>query len=329
VLKHIEPENPGHHHRCYSNKATDRYILGGRRGTEFIDLARGDVLWNSWARGVCMYGVMPANGLVYVPPHACGCYATTKLRGFNALAAEPQSLRPGVAQSERPDGGRLQRGPAFDEALAARPAALDPRDAWPTYRHDADHIYLRQMVFSKTGEHQEQGAPHLLTVSDFLDATWPHRSDWIFGTHTSLATGCSSREKKLRYGRLLAFSPSTLYGYGRKTVHWSNQLQDGPYRIFAVSRSSGSLLWEKGVPVEVRAMVVTDKTLFVAGPPATLLTSWQPPDEDKGAMLLAFSTSDGAEQGRCQLDSPPILDGMAAAAGRLYLTTTTGKVICF
>ena len=60
MLKHIEPENPGHHHRCYSNKATDRYILGGRRGTEFIDLARGDVLWNSWARGVCMYGVMPA-----------------------------------------------------------------------------------------------------------------------------------------------------------------------------------------------------------------------------------------------------------------------------
>ena len=83
------------------------------------------------------------------------------------------------------------------------------------------------------------------------------------------------------------------------------------------------------MPVEVRAIVVTDETLFVAGPSATLLTSWQAPDADKGAMLLAFSTSDGAEQGRCRINAAPILDGMAAAAGRMYLTTTTGKVICF
>jgi len=85
VLMHVEPENPGHHHRCYQNKATDRYILGGRRGTEFIDLASGEVLWHSWARGVCRYGVMPSNGLLYVPPHACGCYVAAKLTGFNAL----------------------------------------------------------------------------------------------------------------------------------------------------------------------------------------------------------------------------------------------------
>jgi len=55
ILMHVEPENPSHHHRCYSNKATDRYILGGRRGTEFIDLKSGDVLWHSWARGTCRY----------------------------------------------------------------------------------------------------------------------------------------------------------------------------------------------------------------------------------------------------------------------------------
>ena len=30
-----------HHHRCYRDKATSRYILGGRTGTEFIDLATG------------------------------------------------------------------------------------------------------------------------------------------------------------------------------------------------------------------------------------------------------------------------------------------------
>ncbi len=64
VLMEIAQENPLHHHRCYQNKATNKYILGGRRGTEFLDLATGEVQWNSWARGVCRYGIMPANGLL-------------------------------------------------------------------------------------------------------------------------------------------------------------------------------------------------------------------------------------------------------------------------
>ncbi|NCP33624.1 MAG: hypothetical protein COZ06_06590 [Armatimonadetes bacterium CG_4_10_14_3_um_filter_66_18] len=112
VLKEINPENPNHHHRCYSNKATDRYLVGGRRGTEFIDLQSGEVWWNSWARGVCMYGVMPANGLLYAPPHACGCYATVKLSGFNALApAEQQSAVSGQPSAPEP----LEKGPAYGQ----------------------------------------------------------------------------------------------------------------------------------------------------------------------------------------------------------------------
>ena len=118
VLNHIEPENPGHHHRCYINKATDRYILGGRRGTEFIDLQTGEVLWHSWARGVCKYGVMPANGLLYVPPHACGCYTAAKLTGFNALA-------PGIQRSETTTSG------------GAESAAAAPR--WASVSLDASH----------------------------------------------------------------------------------------------------------------------------------------------------------------------------------------------
>ncbi len=93
IIKEITAENPKHHHRCYENKATDRFILGGRRGTEFLDLESGDYLWHSWARGTCRYGVMPCNGMLYIPPHACGCYITVKLMGFNALAPKDASNR--------------------------------------------------------------------------------------------------------------------------------------------------------------------------------------------------------------------------------------------
>ncbi len=128
LLRHIEPDNPGHHHRCYNNKATVKYILGGRRGTEFVDLGTGEVLWNNWARGVCRYGVMPAYGLLYVPPHACGCYITTMLYGFNALATG----KPGPAR--RLDAA-LEKGPAYSAARGA--SAKTSREDWPMYRHDA------------------------------------------------------------------------------------------------------------------------------------------------------------------------------------------------
>ncbi|NOY81605.1 MAG: PQQ-binding-like beta-propeller repeat protein [Kiritimatiellaeota bacterium] len=130
VLKEIKPKNPGHHHRCWRNKATDRFIIGGRRGAEFIDLETGDVFWNSWVRGVCRYGTMPANGLLYAPPHACGCYISARLDGFYALSGQG---RPGPAPvSER--SARLETGPAFpDEVRGLTPEAGD----WPTYRHDS------------------------------------------------------------------------------------------------------------------------------------------------------------------------------------------------
>ncbi|NCO40427.1 MAG: PQQ-binding-like beta-propeller repeat protein, partial [Armatimonadetes bacterium] len=523
----IDSENPGHHHRCYTNKATSNYVLGGRRGTEFIDLAAGEVLWNSWARGTCMYGVMPANGLLYVPPHACGCYATVQMSGFSALAA---AGKPPAVSDQRSASSRLERGPAYNSApvLQSR-ITTDQSPDWPTYRHDAersgatpvavasdlsdksalsekwrttldgrlsaatsaegkvfvaqvdqhtvhaldaatgkpawsftaggrvdspptifagrvlfgghdgyvyclragdgalawrfcaarlerrvvvgdrvesispvhgsvlirdgtayvtagrnsyldggidlcrlnpetgeelsrtpiyspdpqtdrqppqdnqnampgtrsdlltsdnDHVYLRHLVFSKTGDAQEESNAHLLSVTDFLDDTWPHRSYWIFGKHSSLATGCSGREKNLVYGRLLAFDGSTVFGYGRKTVHWSNQLEDGPYRVFSVSRSDGAAHWEKSVPIQVRAIVLVGKVLFVAGPPAEAGSLPGESVESQGALLLALSTADGTELGRRRLGATPVFDGMAAANGRLYVVTADGTLVC-
>ncbi|MFQ6009264.1 MAG: hypothetical protein ACE5K8_09995, partial [Candidatus Zixiibacteriota bacterium] len=53
-----------HHHRCYRNKATSRYILASRRGTEYVDLEHGKHTIHNWVRGTCHVGMMPANGLL-------------------------------------------------------------------------------------------------------------------------------------------------------------------------------------------------------------------------------------------------------------------------
>jgi len=513
-LMHIEPENPGHHHRCYNNKATDRYILGGRRGTEFIDLESGEVLWNSWARGVCRYGIMPCNGLLYAPPHACGCYMTAKLTGFNALAPRPKK-----ALEAEDDAQRLKRGPAY----AAMTAEQDDTEDWPTYRHDpqrsgrtkraipvalrrrwqvdmggrlssptvaegkvfvagvdehritavdadsgravwhftagarvdspptlhqgraifgcrdghvysvrssdgalawrlqaarqprhivvngqiesatpvhgsvlvrdaaayvtsgrssyadggidlyrleprsgkilsktaiyspdpqtgrqpkhlaparmpgarsdilsadGSHVYLRDTVFDTNGRRQPEGSPHLFTLTDFLDDSWPHRSYWIFGKECSVATGCSGRDRNLIYGRLLVLDESTIYGFGRKTVHWSNQLQDGPYRLFAVRRGETAPQWTKSVPLHVRAMLLADDVLLLAGVPARMSLWPGVNDENREGRLMAFSASDGTVLAEHRLDGPPVFDGMAAAGGRLYVSLEDGQLIC-
>jgi len=124
-----------HHHRCYRNRVADRYLLMGRTGVEFIDLESGDCLRHNWVRGVCQYGVVPANGLLYAPPHSCACYIESKLNGFYALAPAKEFKSPKVEESKSRTGPRLQRGPAYDHI--PQPASSIPQpNAWPTYRHD-------------------------------------------------------------------------------------------------------------------------------------------------------------------------------------------------
>jgi len=138
-----------HHHRCYRNKATSRYILASRRGTEYVDLEQGRHSVNNWVRGTCHLGMMPANGLQYAPPHPCVCYNDEKLNGFNALAPARESTPPAD------DDDRLHRGPAYG-SLAAEASSLasDSSEDWPTFRRDP----LR----SGSVETQVPAAPELL-----------------------------------------------------------------------------------------------------------------------------------------------------------------------
>jgi hypothetical protein len=193
---------------------------------------------------------------------------------------------------------------------------------------DGSNIYLRDMAFDKHGAKITQANPHLFTLTDFLDDSWPHRSYWIFGTRCSIATGCSGRDRKLIYGRLLVFDESKIYGYGRRQVHWSNQLQDGAYRLFAVDRGDGTGQWEKSVDIQVRAMVMADNVLFVAGPSADAMTAPQAPDEKQGNLLIVISASDGGELAQYQLDSFPVFDGIAAAYGQLFISMKDGSLLC-
>ena len=116
-------------------------------------------------------------------------------------------------------------------------------------------------------------------------------------------------------------------------------------------RGAGSFVkyrWTLKLPMFVRAMVLADKTLFVAGPPDVLdeeesFKRIMARDEKvqanlaeqdsalkgaKGGMMWAVST-DGQKQAEYKLASLPVWDGMVAADGRLYLATMKGEIVCF
>jgi len=117
-----------HHHRCYRNKATVRYILASRRGTEYVDLAEGKHTVHNWVRGTCHVGMMPANGLQYAPSHPCVCYIDEKLSGMNALAPEKPAENQPIKKTPQ-----VERGSAYGKVKDSQPAEED----WPAFRHDS------------------------------------------------------------------------------------------------------------------------------------------------------------------------------------------------
>ncbi|GAG11643.1 unnamed protein product, partial [marine sediment metagenome] len=98
------------HPRCYRSKATSRYLLLPWNGSEFLDPSTGNVEQHDWIRGGCQYGHMPANGLLYTPPHACWCFIKGKLNGFYALAPAKE---PSKATGDVSSDTRLEKGPAY------------------------------------------------------------------------------------------------------------------------------------------------------------------------------------------------------------------------
>jgi len=124
----VDLQTSGHHHRCYREKATTRYIIAGKRGIEMMELVGENHSRNNWVRGTCQYGVLPANGFTYAPPHACGCYMESLLWGFWALSA-------GRTEVARVSGDRrLEKGPAYGRWTKE---VSEDGQSWPQYRHDS------------------------------------------------------------------------------------------------------------------------------------------------------------------------------------------------
>ncbi len=130
-----------HHHRCYRDKATEDHVLLGHSGIQLVDFETKKNQLHKWVRGICQYGVMPANGYIYVPPDPCQCYSQVKINGFFALsehnstdeiAVEP-ALEKGPAYS-RISGNSDRTSVLANVSDNRAPVTYGNNAEWPTYR---------------------------------------------------------------------------------------------------------------------------------------------------------------------------------------------------
>ncbi len=226
------------HHRCYPSKATDRYLLTSRNGTEFIDPEKETWLTNHWVRGACLYGVLPCNGLLYAPPHPCGCYLEAKLCGFNALAPESAAIKQ-IIQAGREN--RLEKGPAYAAGLRSEESSGD----WPTYRHDSARS-------GSVGTSVGEGVTRLwqTEVPGRLSATVVAEGRLFVASidaHSVYALSTSSGERLWSYtagGRV--DSPPTI---------WKGRVLFGSADgwVYCLRASDGALIWRfRAAPADLR-----------------------------------------------------------------------------
>lgn len=135
-------------------------------------------------------------------------------------------------------------------------------------------------------------------------------------------------------GQLLVFDEHTLFGVNvfSEKVRVRRGITPGKrgYRVFARTHDAKKDKWSEFILVRVQAMVLAGKNLFVAGVPDVV------PDDDplaafegrKGGALWTVSAADGKIAAKTQL-AAPVFDGLIAADGRLFLSTTDGRVLCF
>ena len=84
------------------------------------------------------------------------------------------------------------------------------------------------------------------------------------------------------------------------------------------------------MPLQVRAMLLAGDRILAAGwIDSVAIDKAAAPRPDAGTpRLWILSTEDGRRVAEIELDCRPAFDGMIAAAGRVYMATVDGRVVC-
>ena len=190
---------------CQPLMATEKYIIFSRQAT-YLDAETGIKDTFKFARGGCTVGMIPANGLAYTAPHACGCF-TEAVRGFMSMTSRSTL---GLNYLLLDDEEIFEKGPAYGAKML--PARSQYHDEWTSFRSSSTR------------------SSHALTVvPDDLEQSWST-------TVANAKPTSSNAEWKLRMGPTIS---APVIAEGKLFV-----ADPIGHRIAAMDAKSGKPVWE-------------------------------------------------------------------------------------
>jgi hypothetical protein len=115
-------------------------------------------------------------------------------------------------------------------------------------------------------------------------------------------------------------NPENIPGPYKNRTNWSKPAMSSP----------AGHKWTNDLPVQIRAMVLTEKVLFAAGWKDSVMLFPETAKKDTGqSVLLAFDRQSGKQLASYPLPAKPVFDGMIAANGRLFLSLQNDDVMSF
>ena len=217
---------------------------------------------------------------------------------------------------------------------------------------DGAAVFMRHVKFDARLVRQETKSRHLFSTSRLIGDGDNHRSHWVLGTGDfsripvayswiAYRPGNFGSRLAVPYGLILAFDDRTVWGVRRTRTYVYQLFADENTPLSAdqpflpdfrrASRQDiPKFRWSVPFPLRPRAMLRAGKSLFLGGMPYELdpADPFAASEGRKGGLLWAMSASDGSKTAQHKLPSPPVWDGLAAAGGRLFLSTIDGAVTC-
>jgi hypothetical protein len=226
---------------------------------------------------------------------------------------------------------------------------------------DGDHVFMRHWTFNSDGASVAREIDHLFSPTGFLDTSWFRRTYWIYGrTYVSGAQGWARAGNATPSGRIMSVDDDRLYGFGRDYYPPSPGNRHQMYlageveRLYACKKGDNDaalnadaapprkkpldalgkgLLWSVPADLQIRCMLLAGKgdtkRLLIAGAKGDWITSQESYEGRLGNVLRVISAQDGEVFAEHDLPGCPAFDGMSATAGRLYISLTDGRVLCY
>jgi len=287
--------------------------------------------------GIKIYGLDPTSGGVI-------CETLVRSEHVGALDPPEDAAKMSSRISQNWPDYKTTLAPDRSDSFAMRGARTDVLVA------DGESVYLRHMRFDRKLAEQKTKRPHLFATSSLLDG-WEHnRSYWLLGTGDFYSIPVAypwilRKSIQVPHGLMMAFDEKTVWGVHRArregctifamprpdpTIE-ENAVADFQQRTSAKMPDDDG--WTAPLGIRARAMVRAGDVLIFGGMSADSFGNPLAPATperagEKRGFMRVVSCRDGRTVREMPTASPPVWDGMAVAAGRLFIPCADGSVIC-